>query len=97
MEEKLKELLPEDTLKMWYALTAEMYKLYDVDRTWNKGFGCWDIEYKYRRGGKTLCTLYAKKDAAILLILISYHKVDKKSVQKLAYMGFVRIFCLYFD
>ena len=25
------------------------------------------------------------------LILISYHKVDKKSVQKLAYMGFVRI------
>ena len=31
------------------------------------------------------------------VILISYRKVDKKSVQKLAYMGFVRIFCLYFD
>ncbi len=26
-----------------------------------------------------------------MIILISYHKVDKKSVQKLAYMGFVRI------
>ena len=32
MEEKLKELLPDDTLKMWYALTAEIDKLYDVDR-----------------------------------------------------------------
>lgn len=81
MEEKLKELLPEDTLKMWYALTAETYKLYDVDRTWNKGFGCWDIEYKYRRGGKTLCTLYAKKDAAILLI--TYGKAEREKFESI--------------
>lgn len=38
-----------------------------------------------------------KKDAAILLIIIFYHKVDKKSVQKLAFMGFVQIFCRNFD
>lgn len=66
---------------MWYALTAETYKLYDVDRTWNKGFGCWDIEYKYSRGGKTLCTLYAKKDAAILLI--TYGKAEREKFESI--------------
>ena len=38
------------------------------NRLWNKGFGDWMVEYKYRRGGKTLCTLYAKENNAALLI-----------------------------
>ncbi|MBP0965552.1 MAG: DUF3788 family protein [Oscillospiraceae bacterium] len=81
MEEKLKELLPDDTLKMWYALTAETDRLYDVDRTWNKGFGSWEIEYKYRRGGKTLCTFYAKKDTANLLI--TYGKTEREKFEEI--------------
>ena len=59
---------------------------------------------KHNRTSRNILNKYAHDHIIIsittdtaLLILISYHKVDKKSVQKLAYMGFVRIFCLYFD
>ncbi|MEY8433248.1 DUF3788 family protein [Lachnospiraceae bacterium 48-42] len=31
-----------------------------MERLWNTGGKKWTYEYKYRRGGKTLCSLYAK-------------------------------------
>ena len=65
MQEKLQDLLSQEILLVWSELTEAIDALYDVDRLWNKGFGAWEIEYKYRRGGKTLCTLYAKKVAKI--------------------------------
>lgn len=39
------------------------------------------IEYKHRRGGKTLCTFYAKKDTAN--ILITYGKVEREKFEEL--------------
>ena len=53
-KEQLNELLPKETLLIWEKLTEMVDSLYDVDRLWNKGFGDWEIEYKYRRGGKNL-------------------------------------------
>ena len=47
-----------------------------MDRLWNKGFGDWKYEYKYRRGGKTLCTFYMKKDFSN--ILITYGRVERE-------------------
>ena len=61
MKEQLDALLSKEVLLVWNGLTDSIESLYDVDRLWNKGFGNWKIEYKYRRGGKTLCTLYAKE------------------------------------
>ena len=75
MREKLETLLSEEALSLWDNLTAQIEESYDTDRLWNKGFGCWDVEYKYRRGGKTLCTLYAQQDEAI--ILITYGKAER--------------------
>ena len=51
----VKELIGSDKSKIWDNLTASIEELYDTDRIWNKGFGDWIYEYKYRRGGKTLC------------------------------------------
>ena len=34
---------------------------YDMERLWNTGGKDWTYEYKYRRGGKTLCCLYSAK------------------------------------
>ena len=56
MKEQVNRLLPKDTLQIWDEWTKAIDALYDVDRLWDKGFGDWEIEYKYRRGGKTLCT-----------------------------------------
>lgn len=75
MREKLFALLPDGILSVWDELTDKIDALYDVDRLWNKGFGIWDVEYKYRRGGKTLCTFYARKDSADLLI--TYGKAER--------------------
>ena len=68
MRDKLESLLSADALALWDGLAAQIDALYDVDRLWNKGFGQWTVEYKYRRGGKTLCTFYAKEGEANLLI-----------------------------
>ena len=66
---------------MWNKLTDAIDSLYDVDRIWNKGFGAWKIEYKYRRGEKTLCTFYAKENVAN--ILITYGKVEREKFEKI--------------
>ena len=79
MNEKVNSLLSKEALFMWHELTAAIDSLYDVDRLWAKGFGDWEIEYKYRRGGKTLCTFYAKEDVANLLII--YGKAEREKFE----------------
>lgn len=69
-------LLPEKAMEIWDEMTAAIDALYDVDRLWDKGFGCWRVEYKYRRGGKTLCTFYAREGEAVLLI--TYGKAERE-------------------
>ena len=39
------------------------------NRRWNPGGKNWIYEYKYRRGGKTLCCLYAKQNCVGLLVI----------------------------
>ena len=76
-EERVPELLDAPLLAAWQRLTACVDSLYDVDRLWNKGFGDWVVEYKYRRGGKTLCTLYAKAGEARLLVTLGKAEREK--------------------
>lgn len=79
MKERLSSMLSQETLAAWERLTAEIDALYDVERLWNKGFGDWIMEYKYRRGGKTLCTFYAKEGCAN--ILITYGKAEREKFE----------------
>lgn len=81
MNEKLRELLSDSVLQIWNDLNFEVGSLYDMDKFWNKGFGDWEIEYKYRRGGKTLCTFYAKKDVANILII--FGKVEREKFEEI--------------
>ena len=81
MKEQLDALLSKEVLLVWNELTDAIDLLYDVDRLWNKGFGSWKVEYKYRRGGKTLCTFYAKEDTANLLI--TYGKMEREKFEGL--------------
>lgn len=78
----LEELLGAEKLDTFNRLTESVDQLYDVDRLWNKGFGDWVYEYKYRRGGKTLCTFYAKKDIANILIILGKIEREKFEAQR---------------
>jgi len=66
----LLELTGERLTGVWQELCTAIEAEYDTDRLWGKGFGCWTCEYKYRRGGKTLCTLYAKENTICLLVTL---------------------------
>lgn len=58
-------------------IVAGIDGLYEMEWTWKKGFGDWVYEYKYRRGGKTLCTLYAKQKVANILITLGNAEREK--------------------
>ena len=75
----LEELIGSNNLEIWDRLVAAVDGLYEMDKTWNKGFGDWIYEYKYRRGGKTLCTLYAKQNIANILIILG--KVEREKLE----------------
>ena len=62
-------LLGEELCNVWEKLCKTIEKAYDMDQLWDKGYREWIYEYKYRRGGKTLCTLYAKEETFGLQII----------------------------
>lgn len=41
-----------------------------MDCLWNKGGKAWVYEYKYRRGGKTLCALYARENCIGFMVIL---------------------------
>ena len=75
-KKEISALLSEE-LNKWDKLVKNIEALYDVDQIWSKGFGDWVYEYKFRIGGKTLCTLYMKKDEANILITLGKAERDK--------------------
>lgn len=56
----LRALLGDELHRVFEALCQAIDEKYDMDRLWDKGYRDWVYEYKYRRGGKTLCTIYLK-------------------------------------
>lgn len=40
-----------------------------MEKLWNSGGKAWKYEYKYRRGGKSLCALYAKENVFGFMII----------------------------
>ena len=66
---ELEELLGQSLFEVWQALCSVIDEKYEMDRSWNTGGKKWTYEYKYRRGGKTLCSLYAKRGCIGFLII----------------------------
>lgn len=63
------ELLGQSLFEVWQALSAAIDEKYDMERIWNSGGKNWVYEYKYRRGGKTLCAFYAKRNCFGFMII----------------------------
>ena len=66
--EEMAILVGEPLYDIWNQLTATIEEKYDMDRSWNKGGKAWKYEYKYRRGGKTLCALYARENCVGFMV-----------------------------
>lgn len=63
-------LLGEQLYGVWNRLCALIEERYDMERTWKSGGKAWVYEYKYRRGGKTLCALYARENCLGFMVIL---------------------------
>ncbi|MDF2511061.1 MAG: hypothetical protein K0S04_927 [Herbinix sp.] len=67
--EEMISLLGQPLFDVWIKLTHLIESKYDMEHLWNNGGKRWTYEYKYRRGGKSLCALYAKKDVLGFMVI----------------------------
>lgn len=63
------ELLGQSLFEVWQRLCSIIDEKYEMERLWNTGGKKWTYEYKYRKGGKTLCTLYAREKCIGFMII----------------------------
>lgn len=63
-------LIGQPLYDVWQRLCAAIDEKYDMDRVWNSGGKAWTYEYKYRRGGKTLCSLYARENRMGFMVIL---------------------------
>lgn len=81
----LSNLLGKERLEAWNAVCDAIDSVYEMDELWNDGGKKWDYEYKYRRGGKTLCALYAKEKCFGLLIIFGSDERSKFETSRSQY------------
>ena len=69
-QQTLIDLIGQSLFVVWQKLCSAIDKRYEMERLWNTGGKSWDYEYKYRRGGKTLCCLYTKSNCIGFMIVL---------------------------
>ena len=69
-KEEMTALVGESLYAVWNRLCALIDEKYDMERLWNHGGKAWKYEYKYRRGGKTLCALYARENCVGFMVIL---------------------------
>lgn len=68
-QEMMIGLLGSSLFEVWKSLCSVIEEKYEMEQLWNTGGKKWTYEYKYRRGGKTLCCLYAKNHCVGFLVI----------------------------
>lgn len=68
-KEELEKLVGIDKVNIFYDIVDEITKLYDMEQIWNNGGKKWTYEYKFRKGGKTLCAVYFKNNTLGFMII----------------------------
>ena len=91
-EQELKNLLGESLFEVWTKLCAAIDTQYDMDRLWDNGGKAWTYEYKYRRGGKTLCALYARENCIGFMIIFGKNEREKFEASRESYSEQIQMF-----
>ena len=80
-KEELEKLVEFDKVNIFYDIVDEITKLYDMEQIWNDGGKKWSYEYKFRKGGKTLCAFYFKDNT--LGFMIIFGKDERTKVEEI--------------
>lgn len=68
-KEELTALVGPALYEVWTHICERIEARYETDRLWSTGGKRWTYEYKYRRGGKTLCAMYAKAGCVGFMVI----------------------------
>ena len=68
--ETLEALTGKELYDLWTSLHQLIKQKYNMEQLWNHGGKAWKYEYKYRRGGKTLCALYAREQTFGFMVIL---------------------------
>lgn len=80
--EEMTALVGRSLYGVWSQLCGAIDENYDMECLWNKGGKAWTYEYKYRRGGKTLCALYAKEGCIGFMIIFGKDERSKFEAER---------------
>lgn len=76
-EQEIISLLGEDRFRIGQVVCRLIEQYYDMETLWSTGGKAWRYEYKYRRGGKTLCALYAREGTLGWMIILGKAEREK--------------------
>ncbi|WP_411682785.1 DUF3788 domain-containing protein [Clostridium thailandense] len=83
--EDLIALIGKPLFETWTALCDMIEQKYEMEHLWNNGGKAWKYEYKYRRGGKTLCALYVKENCLGFMVILGKDERTKFEAYKQNY------------
>lgn len=89
-DKELYELIGENKFYLWQELCNMIDSIYDMERLWNNGGKAWKYEYKYRRGGKTLCALYSRENCLGFMLILGKKEREKFESNKSCYSDIVQ-------
>ena len=75
--EEIRALVGDSLYELWFKLCDEIDRKYEMECTWNSGGKSWTYEYKYRRGGKSLCALYARENCIGFMVILGKAEREK--------------------
>ncbi len=83
--EEMTALVGQSLYNVWNKLCTLIDEKYEVEHLWNKGGKVWTYEYKYRRGGKTLCGLYARESCIGFMVIFGKDERAKFETERNCY------------
>ena len=75
----LLRLVEEKKLEVFDEMCKFIDDTYLMDKAWNLGGKNWSYEYKFRKGGKTLCAFYFKD--GVLGLVIIFGKDERSKIE----------------
>jgi len=88
--EEMINLMGKHLFDLWNELSEMIEKKYDMERLWNSGGKVWTYEYKYRRGGKTFCALYAREKTFGFMLIFGKDERAKFEADRESYSAAVQ-------
>ena len=76
-QEELNELLGAKVFEVWECIVNYINETYVMETLWDIGRKAGKYEMKFRKGGKTLCTLYAREGNFGFMIIYGKSEREK--------------------